>query len=246
MRFFYGGYVHESSEVNFSAISRVVQFSATHRANILQETWSMYGKIVKQGANSQSDIFTALANMKLAYSVNGYSAGMLDNNGNRTPFFFDNSRAIGGVIVLNPISHEQMQGAESVTYLRFTFQLQMDSFLSSPFDILEYSEQLQFSDNQGLPLQVARVPIYGQPIIQNVSTASFYYATQSGTAKLRTPNPNPEPPLFPNSFSGEDGSRQVAYTSPKIIRGVPVEYGVNWSYRFRSATPLFSSVNARG
>ena len=161
-------------------------------------------------------------------------------------FFFDNSRAIGGVIVLNQISHEQMQGAESVTYLRFTFQLQMDSFLSSPFDILEYSEQLQFSDNQGLPLQVARVPIYGQPIIQNVSTASFYYATQSGTAKLRTPNPNPEPPLFPNSFSGEDGSRQVAYTSPKMIRGVPVEYGVNWSYRFRSATPLFSSVNARG
>ena len=128
MIFNYGSYAHPNNEVSFAGITRTIQFSPTARANILTEAWAMDGKIVKQGATSQADIFTALATLRTAYSVNGQSAWLNDNSGNRTPFFLDNSIAIGGVIVTSPISHGPIKGAEGVTYLNYSFGLKMESF----------------------------------------------------------------------------------------------------------------------
>ena len=244
--FFYGGFKHPDSEVAFAGIQRTIQYSPSQRANIFTESWSMKAKIVKQGPTSQADLFSALNAVRNVYSVNGQSAGLLDNNGNQTPFLLDNSKAIGGVIVTNPVSHEDLSGAETVTFLRYTFGLKMDSFISKTSDFLAYSETLSFSDNFGLPLQIGRVPVSGLPIIQNISTNSFYYATQSGSLTMRTPNPTPEAMLFPSSLIGEDGSRQITFESPKMERGVATEYTVKWSYRYRQIVPFFGSVHARG
>ncbi len=246
MKFFYGGFTHPDSEVAFAGIQRTIQYSPTQRANILRESWAMKGKIVKQGSTSQADIFAAIADTKLAYSVNGYSAGLLDNNGAFTPFVLDNSKAIGGVIVTNPVSLGDIHGSEMVTYLNYTFGLQMDSFISKTSDLLTYTEQLSFSDNLGGPLQVGRVPVSGLPIIQSISTNSFFLATQAGSLSMRTPNPNPESMLWPSSLVGEDGSRQISFAAPRMVRGVPVEYGVSWSYKYRQIVPFTGSVHTRG
>jgi hypothetical protein len=246
MKFYYGGYIHPNGEVNFAGIQRMIQYSSTQRANIFRESWSMKGKIVQQGPNSQSAVFGSLAAIRNAYSVNGYSAGFLDNNGSQSPFWLNNANAIGGVIVTNPVSHGEMGGAETVTYLHYTFGLQMDSFLSSPETILAYSEQLSFSDNFGGPIMIERLPLSGMPIQQAVSTNSFFYATQTGSLTMRTPNPIPESPIFPTAFSGSADCNQVTYSSPKKERGVPLEYTVNWSYKFRSIFPLVGFPHERG
>ena len=94
--FFYGSYQHPPGEVAFASISRNIIYSQTQRANLLREAWSMKGKIVKQGPTSQSQVFSALAATRQAYSTNGQSAGLLDANGAQTPLFLDTNQAIGG------------------------------------------------------------------------------------------------------------------------------------------------------
>ncbi len=246
MKFYYGGYVHPSGEVNFAGIQRTIQYSPTQRANIFREAWSMKGKIVQQGPNSHSAVLGSLATIRNAYSVNGYSAGFLDNNGFQSPFWLNTANAIGGVIVTNPVSHGEMSGAETVTYLNYTVGLQMESFLTSPDTILNYSEQVSFSDNFGGPIMIERLPLSGMPIQQAVSTNSFFYATQTGSLTMRSPNPFPESPIFPQAFSGSADCHQVTYSSPKMERGVPLEYTVSWSYKFRSSDPLVGFAHARG
>jgi hypothetical protein len=244
--FFYGDYQHPPGEVAFASIIRNIIYSQTQRANLLREAWSMKGKIVKQGATSQSQIFSALASTRQVYSVNGYSAGLLDMNGAQTPFFLDTTQAIGGVIVTSPISHGDLSGSETATFLHYTFGLMGDTFKSSISDLLSYTERVTFADNRGGPLQIGRVPIFGNPIIQSVSSASFYYATQSGSASSRDPNIQAEAMIWPDSLIGEDGSYQVTPVSAVMERGVPISYSISWSYRFRSIVPFVGSPHNRG
>lgn len=241
MNFYYGSYNHPVAEIKFAKITRHVIWSQTQRANILRESWALDGKIVKQGLTSQADVFTALTATRQAYSVNGQSAGM-----SGTPFLLDNNQAIGGVIVTDRVSHGDLGGSETATYLHYTVGLQMDSFLSRTSDLLSYSEQLSFSDLAGGPLMVSRVPIVGLPILQSISTNSFYEATQSGTATSRDPNIQPEAMLFPYDLKGEPGAHQVTFFSPKMERGTPVEYAVSWSYQYRSVVALTGTPHARG
>lgn len=241
--FFYGAFEHPKNEVAFNGISRQMQWSETGRANIFRESWSLRGRIVKPG---MSAIMTALNSVRSAYSYNGRSAGLRDPNGLLTSFYMNNNEAIGGVIVTDSVSHGAIEKADGVNYLNYTFGLQMDSFSSAPDDLLSYSEQLSFSDNYGGPLLIGRVPLSGPPIIQAISTHSFFYATQSGSLTCRTPNPQPEAMIFPGALMGDESSRQITFTSGKTVRGVPVEYGVSWVYKYRSISPFFGMVNTRG
>lgn len=237
-QFYYGSNTHPDSEVNFAGIQRQIEYSPTQRANILHESWSMRGKIIATG---QAAIMTALAARRSWYSTNGQSAGFAG-----TPFVLDTNNSVGGVIVTNPVSHGPIEGAGWTNFLNYTFGLKADTFLSATNTLLSYSEQLAFTDNFGLPLQIGRLPVLGPPIIQNVTTASFFYATQSGQLTMRTPNPSPEQMIWPELLIGDPDSRQISFFSPKTERGVPIEYGVRWSYKYRSITPFFGSVHTRG
>ncbi len=240
-QFTYGSYTHPPGEIAFAGIQRAIVYSPTQRRNILRETWNLKGKIVKQGSDSQSQLFAAYAQLRTAYSSDGGSAGFAG-----TPFWLDNGNAIGGIIVTQPISHGEIKGAEGVTFLNYTLALQKDSFLSKPDHVLSYSEQVTFKDCVGRPLQVWRMPLTGGPIVQNVSETSWYEATQSGSGSSRTPSLQPEDPLWPDSLLQEQGARQVTYSSPKMQRGVPIEYHVEWSYTYRQTYPFTGGPHARG
>jgi hypothetical protein len=250
-QFFYGPYTHPNAEVAFEGISRRIEWSPTQRANTLTEAWNMKGKFVYQGATAQSQILAALATTRTAYSrtdfaATGYSAGML-LNGAQTPFLLNAVGAIGGVVVTNPVSHGKIEGSEGCTYLHYKFGLRRESFLSTLNDLLDYKEQLSFSDCNGAPLQIWRMPLVGAPVVQSISTSSWFDCTQQGQLLSRNPNPQPEQPLFPNSIVGEPGSIQVSYFNPKMVRGTPVAYGVQWSYKFRQSVPFGGArPHARG
>lgn len=234
-QFIYGGFVFDANSVAVTGFSSSFIRSPTGRTHLLRKSMSLEGKIIR---SSMSAVLFQMSSIQEALSVNGQSAAMLDNSGLRTPWVLDSPSAIGGVIVTRGASNQNVKGAEGVTYLRYTFALEADYRWAGGSDVLSFSESLSFSDNQGLPLQVVRIPANGDPIVQNVTQSSGYHCTQSGSMTQAGPNPQPTSPTFPGLFIGNEGSHQITMLPTKAIRGVPIEYGVSWKYEFFSITPF--------
>ena len=237
--FTFNGFTHNANEVAFANIRREVIFSQTQRPHIMRESWSMKGRIVSQ---ITGDCLSTLATVRAAYAKPGNYAAMTFSTGG-SPFIMGNSNnniGSGGqtIVVTSPVSHSNLTGVEGVTFLNYTFGLQCDTFLSLTTDLLSYHENLTFSDIGGGPICVYRIPVAGLPIVQSISTSSWFEATQSGSASSRDPNIRQEDMIFPDFLLREPGSATVTYSSPKMERGTPTEYGVQWTYRFLSALPL--------
>lgn len=242
MFFQYGSYQHDVNSVSFNSIQRNYVDGQTGRHNLLRVNWSLKGKIIRP---SMSEIMDQLTILQQTYSIGGQSAGMYDNNGLLIPAMsLDNSVAIGGVLVTNPISHEAIRGAEGTTYLYYTFGLQAE-FIGPP-NLLSFQESVSFNDINGGPLQIERVPVQGSPILQNITETSWYRATQSGSLTQNTANPLPMPMLFPGNLRGQDGAKTITFTPVKTIRGVPMEWGIQWKYDYISTTVLAGLPNIRG
>lgn len=174
--------------------------------------------------------------MQLAYSVGGQDFIFVDNFGNQTVWTLDSPSSIGGVQVTKPVSYGECRGAEGTTYLYATFGLSAE-YLVANGTIMEFSERVSFEDNQGLPIQVEKMPINAPVFVQNVTQGSFYYATQSGELWSSVQNPQPMAPLF-NQFRQVPGSNKVTLINPKAIRGNPYRWGVQWSYSYISNSPI--------
>lgn len=242
MIFYYGGKTFDANSVNFAAINRSFARGSTQRPHILHVSWSLRGKIVR---TNQADVWTeynAIVNA-LQNNDGGTSAGFQN-----TPYVMGGSTAIGGIAVTNAVSHEGLGGAEGITYLKYTFGLDSDYIWSAANDPLAFHEQISFSDNSGLPKTIERLPLFGPPIRQVVSQTSWYYATQTGSLEQSGPNPVPMAPIFgiESLRTSGDNGQSIVRTSPQMVRGTPIKYGVNWTYQFVSPNPLVGSPNAIG
>lgn len=248
--FTFNGFSHPAAEVSFANISRAQVLSQTQRPYLLQVNWSMKGHLVAQGSGAQAALLAALAVRIAAYSSPGAQASMVFDTG-QSPFVLGGNNAIGlnnqKVVVTSQISHGVIDGSQGSTWLDYTFGLQSTYFLASANDLLTYSEVLSFADCGGGPLKAYRTPVVGLPIVQSISTSSFFEATQSGSASSLNPNIQPEDMIYPNFLKGEPGARHVSSFSPKTERGQPIEYGVNWSYQYKSPISFSGgSVHIRG
>jgi len=242
MQFVYGNYYHAPNSVYFKSINREWVRSPTGRRHTVRVSWNIGGKLLGPSPTSPTlpSIYTQLELLQLAYTYDNQSAVLLDNNGNETNFIVDSSQTIGGVIVTNPVSHEEIKGADGVTYLRYSVGLSWEILWASPNDVLEFSESLSFHDNQGLPLQTERYPLNASPIIQNVSGGSLFYATQAGQMRQAWPNPQAPAPTYPGLFRGTPDSRQYEQLPTIAIRGAPISYGCRWSFSYVSVFPFTS------
>jgi len=240
MQFYYGSFTFDDNSVNYASINRTFTRGQTQRLHLLHVNWQMRGKIVR---NLQSDIWAEYTAIQNALYVDGSNAGF-----NGTPFQLGGQNALGGCRVTNPVSHEGLAGAEGITYLRYTFGLEADFLWSKAQDVLNFNEQISFTDNLGLPIYVERIPAIGLPLLQQVTQASWYKATQSGILEQSGPNPTPMAPIFGLNLLQTSGNAasNVVTRSPTTIKGYPIKYGITWSYNFISATPLIGSPNALG
>lgn len=241
-QFRYGNYLHDLKSVAFNRVSRTLQRGENGRANLLRTEWSLRGKIIR---STEAEILAQLVLLKAAYAFDGYTATMLDNNGNPTTFTLDNNLAVGGVRVSQPISHGDISGAQGATFLKYEFGLVAD-YLATPGGYLSFSEMVMFDDIGGGPIQVERIPAQGPPMLQNVTEQSWYYASQMGSLTQQAANVAPMAPLFPGNLRQIPGSRQVRYRPVKTLKGVPIEYGCDWRYDFISTSPLVGRPNVRG
>jgi hypothetical protein len=238
MQFFYGGFTHADNEVAYDSIQKAFIRGATQRAHLLHVVWNLRGKLL----GTQSSIFSQYNTLLLAYQQDGFSAGF-----NGTPFTINGQQAIGGCRVVSPISHGDLGGAEMVTYLKYTFALEADFMWASPTDPLSFQETTTFTDNYGFPMYIELLPVSGLPILQQVTDSSWYFGTQSGSLTQAGPGPVPMPPLFPGNLRTSAGAaRTLSWGSPKMIRGNPIEYSVNWRYEYISSLPFQAYPNQVG
>lgn len=242
MQFQYGNYSFPIDSVAITGFTSSFVRSQTGRAHLLKKQMSCKGKFI---GTSRSDISAQLALAQLAMSINGQPAVMYDDFGNVTPFNIDSASSVGGVIVTQGLSNREVMGAQGITYMWFTFAIEADYLWAGNNDVLSFQETLSFHDNQGLPLQIERVPAVGLPIIQNITQTSFYYATQAGTLTQVGANPQPMPAIFPGLFRGTPDSNSVSLMSPQTVRGTPIAYGIQWKYEYISISPFFGYPNVR-
>lgn len=235
----YGGYEHATNSVSVAGWNRQTVLGGTGWPERLRYDVSFRCKIV---GSSMANVMAQVATMQLAYSVGGQSLAFYDSFGNQTVWSLNSGTAIGGVIVTNPVSYGEVKGAEGTLYLYATVGLSAE-YLVATGQYMEFKETVGYTDNQGLPLTVERLPINAPPIIQATTAGSFFYATQSGELWSSSPNPQPMAPLAPSLFRGQPGSHKVTQMSPKTIRGVPYRWGVSWSYDYVDKNPIYILPN---
>lgn len=237
MQFVYGGYIHADNSVAFTNVQKTLIVAQNGRPHILKIDWGIEGKLISQNSfDPRTDIMNQLAILIAAYSINGQNAGFPG-----TPFYLNSSDAIGGVLVTRQPSHGEIRGAQGTTYLKYQIGLEAQLPYTTSGQVLDFQETISYSDNDGLPMTVERIPQNGPPIIQEVSQGSWYYATQSGSITHAFSQGEPNPPIFPDYLRTSSGqAKSVTYESPKMIRNLPISYTVKWKYDFISASPFFS------
>lgn len=230
---FYGGYAHAVNSVHPTHWNRSIIYGPTGWPEKLRIDVEWRAKVI--GVN-MFDCMSQVYNMQLAYSVGGQSFVFVDNFGNQTAWTLDTSTALGGVQVTKPVSYGECKGAEGTTYLYATFALSAEYVVANGH-IMEFHEEVSFDDNQGLPIQVEKMPVNAPPFVQNVTAGSFFYATQSGELWSNQQWPQPMQPLF-SQFRQVPGSHKVSVKNPKTVRGTPYRYGVSWSYQYIDTAPI--------
>ncbi len=240
----YGGYFHDVNSVKITSLDRTIERGQTGRPSALSVTIGLAAKIIRP---TTAQIFAELNTMIAAYSVDGYSFAFYDDFGSLQPAWsIDSSTAIGGVIVSKPVSHGELSGAQASNFVWANMAVSATILLPTAYQqFLTFQETLTFHDRQGGPILVRRQPARGYPFKQQVTERSWYYATQSGSLTSNYQNPQPMDPLFPNDFAGDENDRQITVTSPVTLRGMPMEYGLQWTYNYASANPLIGKPNSR-
>lgn len=237
----YGGYAHKANSVHVTGWNRQTILGGTGWPERLRVDVGFKAKVV--GVN-MLDCMSQVNLMQTAYSTGGQSLRFVDNNDNNTVWNLDSPSSIGGVMVTNPVSYGEVKGAEGTTYLYCHFALMAEYAVSNGLNYLEFKETLSFSNNGGNPLTVERLPVNAPPVIQNVTAASFFYATQSGELWSASAVPNPMAPLFPTLIRGTPNSIRTTPMNPKMTRGAAYKYGISWSYDFISTSPIIGLPNA--
>lgn len=229
----YGDYLHDSGELDDLQISRETQRAETGVVSTLIERWTMRG--IKQ-ANDVDDLTTKLQAMELAYSLQGQSAGLFQDNGTVTAHYLDTSRTIGGVRVVSigyPVGlHEQY-----VDWRTWEIVLEAEYPDAGRGTIVSYVETI--SSMGGGPRFVMQQPLYGIPQKWQVASNTPYRAVQTGSAVTFRDYLQYPAPMWPQH---EHTDRRVqSKITPELVNGEVRNYRTEWTYEFESISPLFGT-----
>ena len=239
MQFTYGRGQFEPNSVSIASFNQSLVLGQNGRPLMRKVQLNVNGKII---GHDSGEVMSKLNNIYGACNQNYSDAGFPG-----TPIWLSNGNAIGGVIVSRPVSHQEVKGAEGITYIRWSAGFEANYPMAKAGDILAFSETVSFTSNDGLPVCVERIPVFGLPILQQVSTNSWYYATQQGTKTMAFESPDPLPMLFPGLLrtSGNSGV-QVSFKSPDMLRGAELGWTTTWKYEYISALPFFEYPHVQG
>ena len=238
----YGGFAHDVNMLSFNGLSREMVLGQNGYPSRLRVTLDCEYKIIR---STVSAIFTALSELIQAYAIPGQSFGFYDNDGNYlSAWSLDTALCVGGTIITKPPSHGQIRGAEGTNFVKVQFAVQGETLIPlGPNQYITFQETLSFT-GRGTPLLVKRTPATGFPFKQQVTEASWYTATQTGSLSTNSPLPAPMLPLWPDLLDGTESDAQITRPGPIMLRGIPIEWGVAWAYQFSSPFAIDGTPNA--
>lgn len=227
--FRYGGYTHAAGEITMQ-ISLGTSYSPRGEPMLTQIKWTIDGVLL---ANTTADLIVAMRRLEAAYALQGQDAVLYMASGGTVVHALRNAGSLGGVRSMG-ISYPVGEGVELVESRTYSVVLEADYEFAGT-GLLEFNETLSFEGTCG-PQYVYLQVLNGAPEKQQVRKQTTQRATQSGSAVGYTSRPTPPAPLWPSDEHEE--MRRISPTSPRVIRGRQVDFGVQWSYSFESATPL--------
>lgn len=217
----YGSFSHNEGECTI-AISKVGNYG---ERRTITETWSVSGTLF---GSSSSDLTSQANDIIDAYSTDG-----LDLVWSGTGHSLISNDSIYGTRVIGPPSFEKGDGAEFATQRSYRLSVSAEFADSIPglSPDISYSESVSFTGNGG-PLFVTLVPIYGDPIRQQISTSSPIVCHQSGRRTILDNWPSASPPIYLSYLENQAES---------IRREIPErgsrERTVIWDYTFVIPSP---------
>ena len=238
MFFQYGNYIHQTDSVALIDVDWSPRYNDRGFRRSVVKTWQIQGTLIPSVA-TPSGITTVANVLERAYSFNGLSAALFEDNGTRTVYFLDTNTAIGGVKVVN-FAFIDGRGASYVTHLRFAATLQAE-FPDAVENLMSWTETLSFVGDTG-PQFAWSVPLVGQPVRQIVTQKTTQRITQSGSAVGYLSKISAPAPRWPQWFMGPQA--KVSPSTPDANAGRFEGYGVSWSYEFESPVDLSGAVPA--
>ena len=184
-----------------------------------------------------SGITSVAAVLERAYSFNGLSAALFEDDGTRTVYFLDTNTAIGGVKVVK-FAFIDGRGASYVTHLRFAVTLQAE-FPDAVANLMSWNETLSFVGDTG-PQFAWSFPLVGTPVRQIVTQKTTQRITQSGFAVGYLRREFAPPPRWPQYVLPDQ--KKVSSGTPEANAGRFEGFPVSWSYEFESLVDLSGTV----
>lgn len=235
----YGSYQHSDGEC-ILRISRQAVRAASGIPVATVIRWDVEGNLLPTAGSSDpvSELTTKITALENAYKYTGVDAYLLTSSGAATAHSLRNSEAIGGVQVVSPPFFPVGEGADYATYRRYALSLEAEIPIGGADNgaILQWQETIQVTG--GLPQYAFTRPIFGIPQRQIVRKQTTYRAIQTGMAIGYVRRPVAPVPLWGAALVNQT----VGTMAPQSRGNGSVEFGVQWSYEFESATPLIGEA----
>lgn len=230
----YGSYYTADHECTV-VIDREAVMNAAGQPYALRHTWSIEGMIF---GDDTAAVVAAFLALERAFAVWFFDLYLLDSSGNIC-HAMPSRGSLTGVKIIKPPSYPKGDGAELSTFRTYAIIATADYPYGGGVNPLKsFTERLAFSGGGPRQTVVECVDVLPQPQILNLFTA--FRATQAGSAVGMFGYPPIPAPIFPGAI---EEAGQPEFTSPSLMYGTYVDFGVSWNYRFVSAFPLVGLPN---
>lgn len=232
----YGSYSTADGECSV-VISRDAVLNEAGQPYALRHTWNINGTIF--GDDTAAVVANLLA-LERAFAVWGRDLAMLDSAGT-VCHSLPSTGSLSGVRITQPPSYPKGDGAELSTFRTYSITATADY----PYGLGQVANPLRsftetLSVSGGGPRRTVVECAFGPPQPQTLNQFTAFRGTQSGAAVGMFGFPPIPLPIFPAALA-EAG--QFDHVGGKLRNGIYMDFGVSWSYRFESATPLIGVPN---
>lgn len=243
MIFRYGNYPHPANEVLLASILKAAIWNEGGFSIGYKETWGLRGFLQAPDVPS---LTVAIATLKNAYSVNGYSAGLyLDDGATPTAHVLNSAASISGVKVVGGVNFDDDgHQAEYSTFRRYAITLEAEFLTAAPNDLLAFHESLSFEGTGGPRFAMVEL-LVEPPQKQTINRRTPCRVIQDGAAVGVKTWPTAPGPMWPDAEHVD--RRRIVPKSPRRVgpKGRPSyrDFETTWHYEFEAAGVLSGNPN---
>lgn len=233
----WGNYSHEDGEVSLS-VQATVELNAAQAVKWVRKVFQISGYLV---ADTSTEMKTRALALESAYAQNGRDLKLKDG-ALTTHLTLLNADCYGGTRITQRPSFPDLSNAALVTFL--PYQITVEGLVADANALSTVAFEERIARSGGGPRKGFLEPLTGEPIEQLLKKRTVYKVTQSGSAVGLNGYPTPPIPLWPSALMEAPDIQQQA--PRRIGDGAAssyTEFGITWTYRFESRTPLIGTPN---